>query len=211
MNKLIESSSETKRKIVLILFSVLVLIGAFLIGYFLSEKPAAVEFSAADQEALLREFVRALNAGDSDAARACLIEEVPYRIPSNEFGRAIAKELKIVSIADPVSPGSPIREVELDTLDTKKIMSRAWLEYLQIFNKTSDNISDSDSEADLAKIYGALLKMEPLPRETILALITFDYAANPADGTPEIKIVYNLLTAELFSGNLSENVRKIQP
>lgn len=206
-----ESSNAVKRKAVLICFLIFVLMGAFGIGYFLYEKPETAEFSAADQEALLREFVDALNAGDNEGARRRLIEEVPYRIPANEFSRAIAASLKIISISEPDFPGSPVREVELEILDTKKIMSRAWLEYLQIFNKTSDHIDDSDSEADLARIYGALLKMEPLPRETILVLVTFDQVPAPENGQPQLKIVYNLLTAELFSGNLSENVRKIQP
>lgn len=206
-----ETNNETKRKIVLAFFAILLLAGAFTIGYFLCDKPEPAEFSAADQEALLREFIAVVNAGDHESARSRLIEEVPYRVPTNEFGRAIASSLNIISIAAPDFPGSPVREVEFEILDTKKIMSRAWLEYLQIFNKTSDRIEDSDSEADLARIYGALLKLEPLPTETILVLITFDQRPSPDDGQPELKIVYNLLTADLLTGNLRENVRKIQP
>lgn len=205
------STPAQRKKALLIFFAAAVLILSFAIGYQLFEDRELPTMSASEQEALIRDFIAAIQADDTDAARACIIEEVPYRIPANEFGKRIAAKLKLGSIADPSFPGEPIREIELDTLDTAKIMSRAALEYLDIFGKHSDDISNSEEDEDLAKIYGALLKIEPLPRIKRLVIIPFEFTETEGADEPALKIVYNSFVAEAFSGDLTEIIERIQP
>ena len=85
------------------------------------------------------------------------------------------------------------------------------IEYDQIFNKTTERITDSEADADLAKIYHALLSLEPLPKETSFLLVTFALENGPDSDEAAVKVVYNQSTADAFSGNLEENARRITP
>lgn len=205
------STPAQRKKALLIFFGATVLLLSFAIGYQLFEDRELPIMSASAQEALIRDFITAINAGDTDTARACIIEEVPYRIPANEFGERIAAEIKLSSIADPAFEGAPVREIELDTLDTSKIMSRAALEYLEIFGKRADDVSRSEEDEDLAKIYGALLKIEPLPRMNRIVLVSFEFTDVAGENEPALKIVYNSFVAEAFSGFLTETVERLLP
>lgn len=216
MNLPVNLQGKALKKIALIAAALLFAAAAFWIAYRLTNAwtPAPDEkplMTSADQEAALRSLIAALNSGDEERARALIVEEVPFRIPANEFGRKIAESLRLVSIAGPGFDGSPVREVEIETLDTAKIMARAMIEYDQIFNKTTERITDSEADADLAKIYHALLSLEPLPKETSFLLVTFALENGPDSDEAAVKVVYNQSIADAFSGNLEENARRISP
>lgn len=211
VNALRHASPGAWKKALLCFFGAALLILSFAVGYHLFDEPEPPSMSASAQEALIRGFIAAINADDTDSARRFIIEEVPYRVPANEFGRRIAAELKLAFIAEPSFEGAPVREIELDTLDTAKIMSRAALEYLNIFGERTGTEAPDEEDGDLAKIYGALLKIEPLPRTKRLVLIPFAFTDVEGEETGVLKIVYNSFVAEAFSGDLNKNMERIQP
>ena len=97
MNLPVNLQGKALKKIALIA-AALLFAAAFWIAYRLTNAwtPAPDEkplMTSADQEAALRSLIAALNSGDEERARALIVEEVPFQIPANEFGRKITESL----------------------------------------------------------------------------------------------------------------------